>query len=135
MDDERAVERVDGRHADALAVAPRPLPAPRRVEHARDRLVDDTGRDLPRLLEPDEDAPARNAPDEVPRAVDGVDDEAPLARALLAMLFTEGPVIGVTLAQHVDDRVFGLAVGLGHRRSIGFERDGKSSPVVLERHR
>src|SRR5215468_7668171 len=73
VDHERALEVVDGRDADQLAVTPRALAAKRRVEHVHGRLIDDAGGDFAVLLEPDQHGPRRNAANEIPSAVDRID--------------------------------------------------------------
>src|SRR5262245_26284794 len=129
---ERALELIDRRHADELAITSRALTAERRVEHVHGRLIDDAGGDFAVLLERDQHGPRRNAANEVPRAIDRVYDEPPIASTRFAQLLAERSVIGTAGAQHADDRALRLVIGLGHRRSIGLQRYGESPAIVLE---
>src|SRR5262249_52427328 len=135
VNDQRALERIDRRHADALAVAPRALASPRRVEHAGGGLIDDARRDDAVLLEPDHHGPGGDTADYVPRAANGTDDEAALARPGPPHPPAGRPVPGEARARDAADRALGPAMGLGEGRLTGFEGDGKPPPVVLERHR
>src|SRR5712691_8203302 len=93
MQERRLLERARRRHTDALAIQECAAAAPGRVHLVGDRIVDDTGRDLSRLLEADQRGPHRDAADEVPRAVDRVDDPPAVLGASRAELLAEEPAV------------------------------------------
>src|SRR5262249_57471944 len=103
----------------------------RGVELAGDRVVDDADGDLALLLERDQGRPDRDVAHEVLRAVDRIDDPARRGVARAAELLAEEAVLGKCSAEDLDDRSLGLAVGLGHRRSVGLEDDLEAPAVLL----
>ncbi len=117
----------------ALAVEEGAGTAAGRVEIAGDRIVDDADGDLAVLLEGDQRRPEGNVTDEVLRAVDRVDDPPSLARARAAEFLAEHPVLRERAAEDLDDHALGLAIGLGHRRVVGLDRDLEAAPVILQR--
>src|SRR6266542_3634669 len=130
----RRAEITEIRDVDGLAVVMGAAAPPRRVEVAGHRVVDDAGDDLPRVLERDQRGPDGDAANEVLRAVDGVDDPPSLGTALRAELLAEDADVGEGPAEHRDDRLLRLAVGLGHRGEVGLHRDVERAVVIAERN-
>ena len=118
---------------EPLAVEEGAAAAARGVELAGDGIVDDADRDLAMLLERDQRRPDRDVAHEVLRAVDGIDDPARRDIPGAAELLAEEPVLGERPAEDLDDRAFGFAVRLGHRRRVRLQDDLESGVVILER--
>ena len=127
------MELTHVRDPDARAVEAGPRAPTGGVELGRHRVVDHAHRDLAALLQRDQRRPDGNAPDEVLRPVDRVDDPAHLARPVPAELLAEDAVRREGAAEDLDDRSLGLAVGPGDRRVVGLERHLDAAVVVLER--
>src|SRR6185295_5991876 len=104
---------VDGR-----AVELRALTAARRVHLAAHRLVDDARRQHAVLLERDQHRPVRNTAREVPRAIDGVDDEAAPLAAAGAGFLGEHAVLWIRTGEDGEDGALGFAVGDGHGGAV-----------------
>src|SRR2546426_4122148 len=126
-------EIADVRHANALAVEEGATTPARGVELAGHRVVDDADRDLARFLQRDQRRPHGDAADEVLRPVDGIDDEAAIARPALAELLAQEAVVREGAAKDFDDHLLGFAIRLRDRREIGLGRHGEAARGVLER--
>ncbi len=105
---------------EPFAHAPSPRAAhQRRAERGR---RDDAAHEMALALERDQRRPDRDPAQEVPRAVDRVDDPADVA-SVVALLLAEHaftrPVARDAIAQHA----LGRAVGVGDRREVGLRLD------------
>jgi len=70
-------------------------------------------------LERDQDRPAREAAQEVARAVNGVYNPSPSRRRLFAAaLLPQQSILGERFGQKARNQPLGLAVGYGHRRQV-----------------
>src|SRR5581483_130116 len=120
--DGRVGEASDLQDADGLAVAESALAARSPPAVAESRRGHDPAHELAVTLEREQRRPDRHAAEEVPRAVDRVDDPANRAR-VLALLLAEDALAGPGLGDPLAQRPLDGPVGVGHRRQVGLRLD------------
>ncbi len=110
--DQSRLQRRALAHADLVAVELRALAAARAEDLLAQRIVDDAVLDLARARDGDRHGEHRKAVHVVRRAVERIDDPLILVVAARAALLGEDRVLGIVVADDLDDRFLGRAIDL-----------------------
>src|SRR6185436_19207737 len=128
--DQRLLQRRALADANAAPVELRALAAARREDLLPQRIVDDAVLELAVARNADRDRELRKAVQIVRRAVEWIDDPLILVVARGAALLGEDCVIGIVIADDLDDRGFGGLVDLRDELVAAFLDDFERLELV-----